>query len=519
MIDAGFQVPKNVNVVFRPNPGSQTLALNCPADEVLYSSGRGVGKSIAQLARFRATVGRGYKSHWVGVIIDRGYKNLDNLIMESKRMYSAFDDGAKFYSSKGDLKWQWKTGETLMFRSVETEEEYQNLHGFSVPFIGINELTQYRDLRIYDLLLSINRSGFVPEDHPLPDGSILPPIPMCVFSTTNPSGVSALAVKKRFVDIGKPGEIVKKHTEIIDQISKEKKIITRTICHIQGHYTENPKLDQSYIASLSNIQDPRLRACWVDGDWNAVADESGIFANVWDFDTHAIDPFDIPSDWYIDRVMDWGQSSPSAVIYFAESNGEDVRLKNGKTKSTIKGDLFIFNSIYTCMEDRLDIGTDILPKELAELIVRHELAHGIYGRVNDGVCDTAMFAQISGNSVCGLMNQPVTVGNKVYKGITWRRFEGLKKAGTRVDGITLFKERLFNSMVTPNKGYRDKPGIFVFNIDENRALLEIVPYMMRDKKNPDDVDGHNDHHLDSIRYKLLSMNAAGGKGGRVVGLT
>jgi len=516
--DGDILVPSNTNVVWTPNPGSQTLALNCPSDEILYSSGRGVGKSLAQLARFRKTVGLGYKSHWNGVIIDRGYKNLDNLIMESKRMFGAFDDGAKFYSSKGDLKWVWKSGEMLMFRSVETEDDYQNLHGFSVSYIGINELTSYRDLKIYDLLLSINRSGFVPEDHPLPDGTILPPIPMCVFSTTNPSGISGLAVKKRFVDIGKPGQIIKKQTEIIDQITKEKKIITRTICHIQGHYTENPKLDQSYIASLANIQDARLRACWVDGNWDAVADEAGMFANVWDFNTHSIEPFTIPKEWTIDRTCDWGQSSPSAVIYFAESNGEDIVLKNGKTKSTVKGDLFIFTSIYTCMEDRPDKGTDILPQELAKLIIQHELQLGIYDRVKDGVCDTAMFSQINGNSVCGLMSKPVTVGNQVYKGVTWRRFEGLKKAGTRVDGITLFKERLYNSITTTEKPYRDRPGIFVFNNDDNRALLEVVPYMMRDKKNPDDVDGYNDHHLDTIRYKLLSLNT-GMRTGKTIGLT
>jgi hypothetical protein len=129
-----------------------------------------------------------------------------------------------------------------------------------------------------------------------------------------------------------------------------------------------------------------------------------------------------------------------------------------------------------------------------------------------------MFSQINGTSVCGLMSQHVTIGNKVYKGVTWRRFDGLKKPGTRVDGITLFKERLFNSMVTENKNYRDKPGIFVFNNDDNRAFLEVVPYMMRDKKNPDDVDGHNDHHLDVCRYKLLSLNT-GSKSGKTQGLT
>ena len=47
------------NVVWKPQAGSQSLALSCPCDEILYEGTRGPGKTAAQLARFRARVGLG----------------------------------------------------------------------------------------------------------------------------------------------------------------------------------------------------------------------------------------------------------------------------------------------------------------------------------------------------------------------------------------------------------------------------------------------------------------------------
>jgi hypothetical protein len=67
--------------------------------------------------RFAQNVGVGYGSYWRGVIFDRKYKNLDDLIIKSKRIFRAiFGDRCKFLESKGDYKWVWDTGEELMFR-------------------------------------------------------------------------------------------------------------------------------------------------------------------------------------------------------------------------------------------------------------------------------------------------------------------------------------------------------------------------------------------------------------------
>lgn len=54
----------NYKAVWKPLPGSQSLSLSCPCNEILYEGTRGPGKTAAQLARFRRLVGLGYGSFW-----------------------------------------------------------------------------------------------------------------------------------------------------------------------------------------------------------------------------------------------------------------------------------------------------------------------------------------------------------------------------------------------------------------------------------------------------------------------
>lgn len=119
----------NISVIWRPLEGSQTLAMSAPAEHILYWGTRGSSKSDAQLMRFRSRVGCGYGSYWRGVIFDKEYKNLDDLIIKSKRWFSAFDDGARFHSGMSLMKWCWPTGEELLFRVCKDTNSYWQYHG------------------------------------------------------------------------------------------------------------------------------------------------------------------------------------------------------------------------------------------------------------------------------------------------------------------------------------------------------------------------------------------------------
>ena len=94
----------NYKAVWKPLPGSQSLALSCPCNEILFEGTRGPGKTAAQLARFRRNVGVGYGSFWRGVIFDTEYKNLADIITQSKRMFRLFSDGARYLSSASELR-------------------------------------------------------------------------------------------------------------------------------------------------------------------------------------------------------------------------------------------------------------------------------------------------------------------------------------------------------------------------------------------------------------------------------
>ena len=132
-------------VVWEPIPGSsQEFALDSRADHTLYTGSRGPGKTDTQLMRFARKVGLGYGAAWRGIIFDREYKNLDDLVAKSKKWYPRIFKGhCRFLESKGDYKWVWDTGEELLFRVIKKKSDYDNYHGHEYPFIGWNELTKY----------------------------------------------------------------------------------------------------------------------------------------------------------------------------------------------------------------------------------------------------------------------------------------------------------------------------------------------------------------------------------------
>src|SRR5690242_991282 len=93
-------------IVWAPIEGSsQELALDARAQHILYFGTRGPGKTDTQLMRFKRRVGLGYGSSWRGVIFDREYKNLDDLVIKSKKWFRRFNDGAEWLASTSAYKW------------------------------------------------------------------------------------------------------------------------------------------------------------------------------------------------------------------------------------------------------------------------------------------------------------------------------------------------------------------------------------------------------------------------------
>lgn len=512
-------------VVWSPLPGSQTLAMSYPGHVILYHGSRGPGKTDAQLMRFRRRVGQGYGRFWRGIIFDREYKNLDDLVSKSMRWFPEFKDGARFLSSKSDYRWVWPTGEELLFRAIKRDADYWGYHGQEFPFIGWNELTKYPTDALYDMLMSCNRSSYRPEDYPIIDPrtgkrTFTPELPLEVFATCNPHGVGHNWVKKKFINAAPMGQVFRERITVFNPRTQRKEEVVKTQVHIFGSYRENRYLSPEYIAELEKMTDKNKRRAWLNGDWDIVA--GGMFDDVWETAVHVVKPFTIPLSWKIDRSFDYGSSAPFSVGWWAESDGSDVQMADGSWRSTVRGDVYRIAEWYG-WSGKANQGLHMLAADIAAGIIEREIAMGIHSRVVPGPADNSIWDSLNGNSIASEMAKDVRVNGKKYPGVRWKRSD--KSPGSRKDGWEKVRRYLKGALpvtVRDKAGVerrvpREKPGMYVFSTC--KMFIDLFPILPRSEKDPDDVDTDAEDHIgDEVRYEILDKGT-GARSGNVKGLT
>lgn len=508
---------ENIEVVWKPIvDSSQEFAIDTRAHHTLYHGARGPGKTITQLMRFRSRVGIGYGSYWRGVIFDREFKNLSDLVTQSNRFFLQFDDGAIWHKAPTDYKWVWPTGEELLFRHVKKLDDYTSYHGHEYSFIGWNELTKNPTSELYDKFMSVNRSSFDPEQHTpkkhvlngkqvydTSDGLPLPPIPLEVFSTTNPNGPGHNWVKEKFIDAVNPktgkrvknGEILVKRFEFHDTVNKVDVVVERKQVAIFGSFFENPYLDHEYRAGLMEAceNDPHLEAAWIHGDWSISS--GGVFDDLWDRDVHVVPQFKVPNGWVkLDRSFDWGSTHPFATIWWAEANGEEITMSDGSIWCPQKGSLIAICDDYGTEHIGTNKGLKISADEICDRIQTEERIMCECGWINQSVRSGPADNQIRDVTQSDVETIEQKMANR---GIRWTKSD--KSPGSRIIGAQLMRERLRNSL------RREGPGVYF--TDNCLACIKILPTLPRDEKKPDDVDTDAEDHIwDACRYRILVGN-------------
>lgn len=484
-------------VVWEPIPGtSQEFALDTRCHHTLYTGARGPGKTDTQLMRFRRRVGMGYGAFWRGIIFDREYKNLDDLVNKSKRWFYRFNDGARFLESSSAYKWVWPSGEELLFRAADNEESYWDFHGQEYPYIGFNELTKYPTSEVYDMMQSLNRSSFTEKDwpkdskgNPIP----LPDIPLECFSTCNPYGAGHGWVKRRFIDVAPYGSVVKREIEVFNPRTQKKEKVVRTQVAIFGSYRENIYLDPIYVATLESETDENRRKAWLLGDWDIVA--GGAFDDVWNKATHILPRFIIPKTWRVDRSFDWGSTHPFSVGWWAEANGEEAIIINGdgsvRRFCPPPGTFVQLYEWYGTKEIGTNKGLKLSAKEIAEGIKEIEAS-----LLKDGWIPHKPHAGPADNQIRDVRESDVdTIEKKMADcGIRW--LESDKSPGSRRNGLDLMRERL--------KAAKTGEGVALYFMQNCLASISTIPTLPRDPKKPDDIDTTaEDHPYDMARYRVL----------------
>lgn len=366
------------------------------------------------------------------------------------------------------------------FWHFQDEDNKYSLQDFCVvnKNCGWEELTNFSTPDMYDSIKSICRS---PRKG----------VPKRYRSTTNPYGVGAPWVKARFVDMAAPCEIY------TDEDGESR-------CWIDSNISENLPLldaDPRYLSRITSaMSDKAKRIAWTTGSWDISV--GGIFSDSWDISVHKIPPFKIPESWYVDVSYDYGSSKPFSVCFFAEcTSNEEVDIE-GVKRSFVPGTLFHIVEYYGWSgkpDEGLRLNVTEVAKNIRDLIDNHHILKDLI--IHPGPADNAIFtSEANMPSIAMRMLRFKDKKGVIRKGVKWRRSN--KKPGSRKIGVELFRDMLEASKKIP----QEEPGFFVFSDCKN--FLRTVPFLPRDKSDPDDVDSSSEDHIwDAVRYRILSKKS------------
>jgi len=464
-------------VIWAPQEGSQKVFLSASkVYEVLYASGRGVGKTDALLISYAMHVGKGYGSFWTGIIFRRVSKDLDDIKAKSHRLFRQMFPDATYNSTKSF--WEFKGGERLYFTHMDTENDYWGHHGKEYPFIGWEELTTWPSSDCYKLMMSCCRST-------CPD----PSMPRMIRATTNPSGVGHGWVKQRF---RLPGNFFQLWQETeLDPVSG-KEVDSEPRLAINGYLAENKALlraQPNYLQQLvSSAPSQHVLRAWVYGDWNIVA--GGMFDDVWDATRHVVPAFEIPASWRIDRAFDWGGTKPFSLGWYAESDGNAYTCpKTGRTFGEVPGDTFRIAEWYGTT-GKPNEGLGLSASEFAKRAKEYEVEYGIHSRCQPGPADVNIFSRDRGPTI-----------HSEYQKFGIRFSKADKGPFSRQKGWEVVRNRLRQALPREDGQPRELPGLFIFSRCVH--FQNLVPSLPRSTRDPDDIDTDSEDHIaDELRYRM-----------------
>lgn len=448
------------NVIWQPQP-KQIQFMQRPEYECLYGGAAGGGKSDAVIIEpLRQVEIPNYR----GITFRRTYPQLEALIARSLELYPKIYPKAKYNSS--EKRWIFPSGARLFFGYMQHEQDKYNYQGKPYDYIGFDELTHFTYSQ-YMYLMSRNR----------PTG---PNTRVYMRATANPGGVGHAWVKERFITPAPPLVPVETKYNIqtpekkIIQIRKRRIFVPATVFDNQALLNNDPE----YLASLAALPEADRQAL-LYGSWDSF--DGQVFSE-WQNDpmhyedgkwTHVIDPFEIPYNWKIMRVFDFGYSRPFAVLWLAF---------NEEGKCYIVDEYYGWNGV-------ANTGARLEPSAIAAKIRFYEThSERLKDRDIIGVADPSIWDKSRGESIARVMEKhPYYIHFKPGK-------------NDRLSGLMQFHYRM----------HFDENGECLFQVFKDcKQTIRTLPALVYDEKNVEDIDTDGEDHIyDAVRYGLMEYTVA-----------
>jgi phage terminase large subunit len=344
---------------------------------------------------------------------------------------------------------RFPSGAIIRCGHLKDESAYTKYQGHEYQRILIEELTQIPSEESYLKLISSCRST-------------IKGLPPKVFCTANPGGKGHQWVKRRFIQGHKPEVAFK------DKSSRYRMYIPATI-------DNNPTLmdnDPDYVNFLDNLPEP-LRSAWRHGDWDIFA---GQYFTEWNPKMHIIpetlaNKFGYGKEYNKKYIgIDWGFAAPFACIWIEVTPDNRV---------------FCYRELY---------GTEKHPTEWGQEIMNMTGDEEIFMSLGD----PSMWARnpMSWNASHTPMHTDKSIATALAEYVP----NLVPANNSRVIGW-----RNMAQLMHHKKGLL--PNFFIID-GTCPNLTRTIPEMIRDDKNPEDIDTTlEDHISDAVRYSLTHIQA------------
>jgi hypothetical protein len=438
----------------------QQRVLSIPESYDLFlGGGRSGGKSWA-MAFLALRHAEQYGERARILYIRRSYKSLLDMEATLRDVFGKVYGGAARYNAS-DMVWRFPNNGVMELAQLADVSDYDKFQGKSTSLLMADEITQYPDLSLLDRMRSnLRATGKIPL--------------RCVWAG-NPGGPSHQEIAKRFVFVTSPW------TPFIEEKSK------RTCVYAPSTYLDNHLIDQGqYEESLraSTADDPELLKSWLSGDWTALV--SGAFSECLEEKRNAVNPWqtlpDAEDGWSFLSSLDWGSAAPAYFALAAQSPGAEH-----EGRYYPRGSYVIFDEVCTDRPGSLTQGMNYNVDTTVSLIRAKCQQWGLSIEGLPCYADDAVYSN-NGSNVGSIASELRRAG-----------LQGLERAGKRdrKSGFVRVKNLLAAA------GSLDRPGLYI-----SRACaywFGTVPFLSRDPKNPESVDGSGpDHAVDSTSYLCLT---------------
>lgn len=241
-----------------------------------YGGARGGGKSF--VARIKAILLALFYPGIQILLLRRSYGELleNHVIPLQKELKSKQKDKIATWTGQEKV-FIFPNGSRIKLGYCDTEADVLQYQGQAYEVIFLEEATLFTEFQFNCLKESNRLSGQCKKD-----------IRPRMYLTCNPGGVGHVWVKRLFID-----------KDYHENENPEDYAFIPALVYENEYIMQN---DPDYVKALESLPEDRKKAM-LYGDWDIF---EGQFFTEFNRNIHVIEPFEIPKDWYVYFVMDYG---------------------------------------------------------------------------------------------------------------------------------------------------------------------------------------------------------------------